>query len=53
MNQCLFTQFLEIFFELKINFLKLLCDNGNARFDDFILEFFIKLNSITPLRVRK
>nr|CAD2149154.1 unnamed protein product [Meloidogyne enterolobii] len=28
----------------------LLCDNGNARFDDFIFEFFIKLNSITPLR---
>nr|CAD2177764.1 unnamed protein product [Meloidogyne enterolobii] len=31
-------------------FHRLLCDNGNARFDDFIFEFFIKLNSITPLR---
>nr|CAD2167409.1 unnamed protein product [Meloidogyne enterolobii] len=31
-------------------FHSLLCDNGNARFDDFIFEFLIKLNSITPLR---
>nr|CAD2180464.1 unnamed protein product [Meloidogyne enterolobii] len=31
-------------------FHRLLCDNGNARFDDFIFEFCIKLNSITPLR---
>nr|CAD2191569.1 unnamed protein product [Meloidogyne enterolobii] len=31
-------------------FHRLLCDNGNARFDDFIFELFIKLNSITPLR---
>ncbi|CAK5012857.1 unnamed protein product [Meloidogyne enterolobii] len=34
----------------RMTFHSLLCDNGNARFDDFIFEFCIKLNSITPLR---